>query len=425
MNMLETKLRAALRETGEEIAPGTAPRLHLPGARRRPGLPVIRRRWSAWLAPVAAAASVAAVVAASLAIASTFHGHARDTGQSQAAAAHGSPPGPASALRLAPPYFVQLSQFNDIQGARQAAVRSTVTGRILAKVTPPRPYGMFSWVSGAADDRTFILAAQRYWPIASGSAGASAQTRDIRAPTFFFRLTFGPHTGSARLTRLPVPELIHSSDLGGMAFSPDGTRLALDLRQSIQVVTLATGAIRTWVWPGTGWAGNWKPHGQIFSWSADGRYLEFQSWGGDNDETMSIRVLDTRAPGATLAAARVIVTFPFNRHAMTSVTSNSFLTPDGTRVVASTDFFRAGNRSADYEQITGYSLAGRPVFTEDRFSLGDQEVLWAGPHGNVLVVLDPRGKRNQYGPGTILGVLAGNRFTPIPHGATETDQIAW
>jgi hypothetical protein len=58
-----------------------------------------------------------------------------------------------------------------------------------------------------------------------------------------------------------------------MAVSPDGTRLALDLRKSVQIVTLATGAIRTWTWPGSGWIGNWKPMGQIFSWSSDGRYL--------------------------------------------------------------------------------------------------------------------------------------------------------
>ena len=64
---------------------------------------------------------------------------------------------------------------------------------------------------------------------------------------------------------------------------------------------------------------------------------------------------------------------------------------------------------------------------EDRFSasVGWQEVLWAGPHGNALVVSDPRGKKDQNRPTNILGVLSGNKFTPIPHGADTAQQIAW
>ena len=64
---------------------------------------------------------------------------------------------------------------------------------------------------------------------------------------------------------------------------------------------------------------------------------------------------------------------------------------------------------------------------EDRFSasIGWQDVLWAWP-GGALVISDPRGAKDQYGGrANILGVLAGNKFTPIPHGAYEGVQIAW
>jgi hypothetical protein len=418
MNTLEDKVRLALRDTGEEISPQSVPPLRLRGTGRA-RLPRIPGRWGTWLTPLAAAAAVTAVVATSLAISTTFHGHAHATGPAPAAPVHGSPLGPKRLLSLAPPYFVALSGPTRSEGDYRAVVRSTVTGHTLATVTPPRPYRVFTWVSGAADDRTFVLAAQRYWYIASGQAGLPAENRDNITPTVFFRLSFDPHTRSAQLTRLAVPGTVHASGLAGMAVSPDGTRLALDLRQSIEIVTLATGATRTWTWPGSGWIGNWKPLGQIFSWSADGRYLSFQQW-GDRVENMHARVLDTAAPGTSLIAARIVVTFP-NSGGGALVTGNTFLTPDGTRIVTAATY-------AGYGQVTGYSVrTGRPVFHEDRFGLatGWQEVLWAGPHGNALVVSDPRGKKTQYGRNNILGVLAGNKFTPIPHGADEFTELAW
>lgn len=427
MNTIEDKVRLALRETGEEVGPHTVPPLQLRGTRRT-RLPRIPGRWGTWLTPLAAAAAVAAVVSTSLAISTTFHGHTRSTGPAAAKRWNGSPVGPPSAVRKVPRYFVVLSGPTRSEGDYRAVVRSTVTGRTLATVTPPRPYRVFTWISGAADDRTFVLAAQRYWYIASGQAGMSAENRDNKTPTVFFRLTFDPHTRSAQLTQLMVPGKIHSSDLGGMGISPDGTRLALDLRQSVKIVTLATGATRTWTWPGSGWIGNWKPMGQIFSWSADGRYLSFQQWGGQVDETMQIRVLDTTAPGTSLTAAKVIVKFPYS--AGTLATMNTFLTPDGTKIVAATSFYPPHHTGpGGYVQITEYSAStGKPLVHEDRFSAsaGWQNVLWSSPDGSALVISDPRGAKDQEGRSNILGVLANNRFTPIPHGAGNgVFEIAW
>ena len=429
MNTMEDKVRLALRETGEEIGPHSVPPLRLPGTRRT-RLPRIPGRWGTRLAPLAAAAAVAAVVAASLAISTTFHGHTRATGPAAAQRLHGSPVGPRSALRKVPPYFVVLPPQALIY-ARTAQVRSTVTGRVLATFSPPRPYKVFTWVSGTANDHTFVLAAQRWWNIRHGQAGATAQDKDNTAPTVFFRLTFTPHIRSAQLTRLTIPEKITATNLAGMAVSPDGTRLALDLRNSVQIVTLATGAVRTWTWPPGdrigNWIGNWKPEGQIFSWSADGRYLAFQQWGGPH-ETMRVRVLDATAPGTSVAAAKVIVEFPY--HAGTLATTNTFLTPDGTKVVAATSYYPPHHSGpGGYVQITEYSArTGKPLFHEDRFSasIGYQDVLWASPDGSALVISDPRGVKDQYGGrSNIMGVLAGNKFTPIPHGAYTGLFFAW
>jgi len=362
--------------------------------------------------PLAAAAATAAVVAASLGISATFRGHARPAGPGPPAQSHLSPAAQShspAALRRVPRYFAALTRTAAVQvmGGEAAVVRSTLTGRVLATVAPPRPYQIFTWVSAAADDRTFILAAQRYWPIASGDAGLPAERLDNTTPTVFFKMAFDPATRTAKLAKLAVPETIPSAQLAGMTVSPDGTRLALDLRQSIRVVTLATGAIRSWAWQGGGWIGNNKPIGQIFSWTADGTTLEFQQW--EPGGPANIRLLDTTAPGTSLASSKTVLNFSNGG----AFGLNTLLTPDGSRIVTATP-----------QGITEFSArTGNPILSQDQFRAGWQEVLWAGPGGTALVVSDPRGKTT--GPSNVLGVLTGNTFTPIPHGADESIQIAW
>ena len=492
MSGIEDILRQVMASHDQE-APGTPDLLR--ALKATPGPASRRRKWSGLLVPLAAAAAVTGVVAAALAIGAAFHGHARPAGPGPAAQSHLSPAAlrPAAlrpaALRRVPRYFAELALTAPVQlmGGEAAVVRSTLTGHVLATVAPPPPYQIFTWVSAAAGDRTFVLAAQRYWHIASGQAGMPAQNRDITTPTVFFTMTFDPATHTAKLARLAVPETIPSAQLAGMTVSPDGTRLALDLRrstQSIQVVTLATGAVRSWAWPGGGWIGNNKPIGQIFSWTADGTTLAFQqrngSWGALSLSFLAaaagalaaavltgmlvrrcvrvrradllawaiaaaavtialaahalgayrvlapgatnIRLLDTTAPGTSLASAKVVLTFPGGG----AFGLNTLLTPDGTRIVTVTP-----------QGITEFSArTGTPILSEDQFPAaqfpagGPQEVdrqtvLWAGPGGQALVVSDPRGKHTSYGPDSILGVLTGNTFTPIPNGTYQDIQIAW
>jgi hypothetical protein len=378
-----------------------------------------RRRRQRWLAGIAAVVVTGAVVAVS---AVAWLPRALDRSHSSPAALPPAALRPA-ALRQVPRFFAQLTDRVQVQ-AQAAVVRSTLTGHVLATVTPPRPYRIFTWVSAADDDHTFVLAAQRYWPIGSGQAGMPAQNRDITTPTVFFKLTFGPATHTAKLARLAVPETIQSAQLAGMAVSPDGTRLALDLRQSIQVVTLATGAIRSWAWQGAGSIGNVKPMGQVFSWTADGTTLEFKQWDGGSPDTANIRLLDTAAPGATLASSKIVLTFPDAG----ALGANTLLTPDGTKIITATP-----------QGITEFSArTGQPIMSEDQFQFDWQklgwaagppwqEALWAGQGGQALVVWDPRGKPGRYGPGYVLGVLTGNTFTPIPNGTYDGTflQIAW
>jgi hypothetical protein len=323
---------------------------------------------------------------------------------------------------------VDLVRPSDIMGGQRAEVRASMTGTVLATVRPPRPFGLFTWVSAAADDRTFILGAQRYWPIAPGNRGARAEERDGTTPTWFFRLSFAPSTGTAQLTKLAIPGRVDTRQLAGVALSPDGTRLALDLRQSIQVIDLATGAKRTWRWPGGGggWIGNFKPYGQVLSWSADGKEIAFQQWGGKFDSTAHVRILDTTAPGSSLLPAKLVATFLNKSDVLTLDGMNTLLTPDGTKIVVATMTQAAKPPYVTRFEITEFSArSGKIERSMDQFrslhAARSQEVLWSSSSGGTVIVSDPRGKKGQ----PVIGVLSGNRFTALPGNPQYVQQIAW
>ncbi|MGE5133053.1 MAG: hypothetical protein ACM32E_09105, partial [Gemmatimonadota bacterium] len=368
-------------------------------------------------AAAAAAAAVTGVLTATAAI-------------SGPAARPGGPAGPPAALSHVPPYYVVLA---DLVESREAVVRASATGQVLATVRPPRPYGIFTFVTGAADDRTFVLAAQRWWPIARGNRGMAAEQRDNATPMVFFRLRIDPAAHTARLTRLRLPVVPAAPDLAGIGLSPDAGRLALALHQgsgpgtargpAIEVVTLATGARRTWTWPGGGWIGNFKPLGQPLSWTADGRFLAFQQWGGRLDSTASVRILDTAAPGTSLRASKLVVSF-YNRDSAPGVgDGNTLITPDGSSVIASTTTTAgSGQHYRTTLEIDRYSAAtGHLTGWRARWHIaGWQDVLWTSRSGSTLIIIDARGKA---GAG-VTGVLDPAGFTPLP-GAPAAIQIAW
>jgi hypothetical protein len=379
---------------------------------------------------LAAAASVLAVIAASLVL--TSGGSAQ--GRRPAA-------GTATALAGVPLYYVVL---NGVPGMRShAVVRATATGALLATIFPPRPYGAFSWLSGASDDRTFVLAAQRYWRIRPGTAGLAAEKRDNDTPLKFFRLRLGLGGQVAQLTALPLPQQLRSGQLGGIGLSPDGSKLALELRGSgpanaprnprIQVITLATGSQREWVWPGSGWLGNFKPIGVPLSWTADGRMLEFQQWTGNN---VQVRVLDTTAPGSSLRSSKLVARSLSRDGAFILSANNTMITPDGTKVVASTARFTARIPTTEL-RITEFSAStGKAVRLLDPWQFSGsgavswQNVLWTNSSGSTLIVesppgTDPAGHFVRHAIGPVAGVLTGGQFTPLPKAPQDLYDVAW
>jgi hypothetical protein len=406
----EDRLRAATRAAAATVPLGSAPPLRLPPD-PGPGRAGRRRGWLRAMTPLAAAAAVAGVVIASLVLTS----HTPSDRPS-------APAGAARALGSVPPYYVALS--NQAPPVRQAVVRATATGAVLATVNLPRPYGTFTFVSGAADDRTFVLAAQRWWAIGSGTRGVPAQQRDNWTRVAFFRLRFDPATRTTRLTRLSHLAGPPATLLAGIGVSPDGSRLALALRTlEIQVVTLATGRTRYWIRPAsphsTGiWIGNDKAAGEPLSWTADGRILAFQFWTESGGIT-EIRLLDTTSPGGSLRAARPAVTFVGHGQIKTGPTGNSIITPDGTRIVTvASRTPGARPRVAEFSARTG-----KPARFWSSGSAGTPwNVLWTDPSGSTLIIsAQPTAKATE----PVTGVLSGKRFTPLPGAPADVVNIAW
>jgi len=236
-----------------------------------------------------AAATVAGVTAAALAVVVTANLSAgpapaeRPPGLLLAAAVVSPPPAGAAVAGM-PRYYVTLDH------SRPAAeIRDSVTGRVLTVAAlPGRIDPKLSQIAVAGNDRTFALALLEF-----------PQTR-------FYELRVAGDGRSARLTALNAAPLPPGQYADGIAVSPDGTRLAVAIQRSgarhgaVEVVSLATGAARTWT---TGRPG--FPAG--VSW-ADGRRLGFFWQGtGTAHGGSGLWELDTAAPGHALLSGRLVV----------------------------------------------------------------------------------------------------------------------
>jgi hypothetical protein len=419
MKTIEDRVRHATRAAANTIAPGTQPRLRLPGTQPSRRLTRLRRPRSlaAWAVPAMAAAAAVGIIAASLTVPEAL---LRRGGHHGAASA-------AAAARGLPAYYVGLT--GDLGQQKSAVIRATATGRVLATVRPPKPYGVFDYITAAGDDRTFVVAVQRWWPIKSGTRGLPAEERDNTTPMKFFWLRIQTAARPARPVRLAplrIPGTLQAAQVGGIGLSPDASKLAMTVqprtssgtRSTIRVVTLATGAWRQWHWHGGGWVGNWKPMGQPLSWSADSRTLAFQQWGGKNDDAITrVRVLDTATPGDSLSSARIVTTFHNNNGSGLKFNfGNTVITPDGTKIIAATYSATAhGIRLGS--QITEFSArTGAVVRTMGRHG-GPTGVVWTDRTGDRLIVsVGYTGK---------FAVVAGGTVTPLPSMPMNVATVVW
>lgn len=416
MNLTENRLRGALRETAEEVPAGSIPSLEFPpdaGPASRRGrnwwLATRRRRWPA---AVAAAAAVCLVVGLSVAVSGG--------GQTR----HPATASPRISLRGVPRYYMALVPIGPsfrITGvlvrSDEAIVRDTMTGKTLATVHVPAPFKFFDAVTGAADDRTFVLSASiADWGVEP-------------CPTKFFLARFNPSTGAVTLTAAPIPEIPKTAEPMAMALSPSGTDLAISDQPHdgniarVSVYSLATGAVRSW--QDDGYIGQEPYDSMAISFSRSGT-LAFNYWAYKKSQKKyaGVYLLNTRSAGGSLLAhSRQVVRWSTLPDGFIDA-GDAVLTPDGTKIVVAvvrvavnrkgkgkqpsvTDSYAFDELSAAPGALT------RILDTVDTTRLGLELLAWTNSSGSVLVV-ESSGLLLRAGKGAAFGVLSGRRFTPIP-----------
>lgn len=443
MNALETKVRTAIAQTAREISPRDVPDLRLP--EQAGGHQVARlfkaRRWPGWTAPLLAAAVVIAVIAVSLTVPNALLGrHAGHRATMSQAA-----------LASVPAYYVMLSYANPrLRQNGAAQVRASATGRVLGTIPAP-PHGTFTAVAGAANDRTFVLAAR----VRAGAKRSNSRVASLLPSTLqFYRLniTSPPVRPSLAHMRLRVSQ---AATLTGLALTPDASKLAVSLtvgyRSVINVVSMVTGKVQTWsgVTPGSK---GWRPGGNMvsgLSWAADDRTLAY-------DNLFNVRLLDTQAPGHSLvldSSAGMTATHHGLRVPMGCLSllagyphgywGNALLTPDGSLAIASGGYqngksvavtiprqlWQTGKMVYPCGNFAWYGV--RAHWRQARYGTltgAIRWIYWAGPAGRTLIV------HAYFGMGGrgITGVLTGDRFTPVPGAdalsadpAAAISSVAW
>lgn len=438
MTVLEDRLRSELRAEAELITPESIVPLRLPGGTERtPG--VLRRRgprqWPSWVVPLAAAAAAATVIAGTFAVAHMLLGSGRGP----------RPEGPRyAALPASYVYTVQGdiyhytshgTQYSAAVSGRYLKVRSTATGRLLATVFPPKPYNNFSMITADARGTVFVLGAMRYWERYANTRPQVAR-RNQTTPLRFLELQVGP-SGRTQISSLSLPVTVTPGQQPSIALSPEGSRLAVAFGgggapAQVAVVSLDSGRMRRWVSPRVSWTPQLNYRG---AWTADGRILVLQQWDVVRNPSRpavlrwhppvatQVDLIDTLAPGGTLAAGRLLALRP---PAGESVPADVFITPDGTKLIGGTvkSVFPptrgpwTGELSV-YSTRTGALLQRLAPWKwsglDARPGLGGspRELLaWSNASGSRLILLHPLGDLN------VLGVLTGRGFSlaaaPLP-----------
>jgi hypothetical protein len=330
---VEDQLRAAGRAVSDQVR--DLPRLDLqtqPGA--RPARARARRRLGAggWLIPMTAAAAVVAVAVTLVAVKSPAHQAAAGPARSHSAGS--ASPAASADPEAVPGYFVAISdlaitdpQLSPGQGGiakdpqpDSVVVGETLTGKRLATITPPAG-STFVGVTGAADDRTFVLDSVKIVP--------GVLTPTEQRTWYLLRITPGA-THPATLTRLsfPVPA---AADVNGIALSPDGASLAVFYQSpkagdrdfpysgpfTLADYSVATGAaLRTWTatdpFHGSlayGDSNGLPDSNSQLSWTSDGQRLAFdyRSSADPGSASLYLREVDLSSPGKDLLADSTVI----------------------------------------------------------------------------------------------------------------------
>jgi hypothetical protein len=305
-----------------------------------------------------------------------------------------APPASAAAQGM-PPFYVVA---NHNQPA--AYVRDSATGRLRSTIRLPAGTDpKLTQVTAAGDDRTFVLA---LFSLARG--------------TRFYTLRITDGGQSAGLTPLAIRPLPTREAVNSVALTPDGTRLAVAIQSGgrdgkVEVITLATGAVRTWT---TTRGGDGLP--ENLSWDAVGRRLAF-FWSGATSAD-GLWLLDTSAPGAGLLSGQRLLPQTVGPDEVQS----ALISPDARTIIASVTY--DGTRQVSRGTVVGgivkvSAQTGRPL----RTLLAQRAAHSTGAGWYItscaLESIDATGNHLLVSCGKF-GRLDRSRFTTLPGAAPQT-----
>ncbi|HME66439.1 MAG TPA: hypothetical protein VKG61_16245 [Streptosporangiaceae bacterium] len=446
---IEERVRAATRAAGDTVAPDSVPPLRLRSER-----PFRFRAsaWARWLAPVAAAAAVIAVAVAMVTVGHTVNHRTGGTAASSVApnpVKTGPPLSSYIASGRVPKYYLSVESIGKPSfNPSYAVVRETATGRSPGAWTPADGQTVVA-VTAAADDQTFVADVQ---PFANLKSDGSQSTE----PRTFYTLVLSRTTGIVkRVNRLPMS--VRAGQLmTGFALSPDGKKLAIALEPAnetpgpnltkVKVITLATGAVRTWT--ADGLIGFDPDDAKSLSWTDNDRTLAF-NWEGSDQMQTGVWLLDLAKGGSSLLAdSREALTVisqalgtstpvpspsvPVVRPASSSASpvatrpmcqEDSVITSDASTIVCGA--IKAVNqvikppsqgglqRGAETEYLEWSAASGKVTRVLGHWTFGSvgalsAGVLWSNASGSVLIGWIPNSR------GGLVGVISGNEFTPLP-----------
>jgi hypothetical protein len=365
MNDIEDRLREELKEFAQRAQPEWFRPLRPPAPRRR-------TRTARWLAPVAAAVAVMAVVAGA-----TLAGH---TVAPQPAS---RPPARAGM----PAYYVTVDQ-QSVRGPRfteTANVYDTVTGRLLHSVPVPYTanFAGNDWISAAANGREFVIS----------SPDSALHLLSLAAD--------GRPEG---LRTLPVQDARPTYSFP--ALSPDGSHIAYmarvcentDCEFGVGVMPVGQPhAAKFWLWP--------RLAPQNLSWAPDGTQVMFSMY--IPKDATQYRLLNVTGPGGSLLADSREISIPVAMRGQLAL-----LTPDGRDVVGT--IVRSSNPVVNKNKVT-------VQFVEMSRSTGRLRLLFM-TKAPARSFGQGTGVESLAGPGVQplvlcnqgLGLIKGGRFIPRP-----------
>ena len=424
---VEDRVRAATRARAALVRDVRS--LDLPAV---PARPLRARRWVAWAAPVAAAAAVAAVAAS---LAAVRHTPDEPVAPAVVPAVSGMLPEYYAALDNPSGPITQI-----MPGKHQTPVSVRVgddrTGKLIATVPPPDGQ-TFAGLTGAADDRTFVVAAEQF-PVQPLVPSANT------VAWYLLRLNPGS-THPVTLTRLPIPGESAGTQVSAIALAPDGGELAVMFQQNawqgktgpltIRLYSLATGTpARTWTVDtkgspaGIGWY--WGRYSNTtLTWLNGGHTLAV-TYGANNSASgppltygftdVTIRTVDADSrSGSLLAISKVLFHLPNGVGRAGTDCDTVQLTGDGKTVLCGKDAGDTLKPSTEYApKFAAYSVAtgkSRLLYQlPGAYGIGVADVLWASPTGSTL--LGSVYTQATWGHGPVdqtVGLLTNGRFKPV------------